>query len=77
MEVEFSEHSKRQSIRRKIPKEWVLEAVENPEETRESFKSRELRRKRFGNKILEVVIVAEGEKIVVVTQYFLGTYDES
>ncbi len=74
--IEFSDHAVRRNIKRKIPKKWILETVENPEEIIESFKERKLRRKKFGDKILEVVTITEGNSIKVITQYYLGGKDE-
>ena len=69
--IEFSEHAQERNLKRKIPKKWIIETVRNPAEVKNSFRGRKLRRKRFRDKMLEVVTVTEGSKIIVVTQYWL------
>lgn len=69
--IEFSEHARERNLKRKIPKKWIIEAVRNPDEIKESFRGRKLRRKRFEDRVLEIVTVTEGSKIIVITQYWL------
>lgn len=75
--IEFSEHAKETNKKRKIPVKWILQTVRNPEETFRSYRSRKLRRRAFGGKILEVVTKTEGPKITIVTAYFLKEKNES
>ncbi len=75
--IEFSDHAKKRNLKRKIPKKWILKTAKEPEEIINSFKGRELRRKKFDDKILEVVTVSEGNTIKIITQYYLGGKDES
>lgn len=75
--IEFSDHTKKRNLKRKIPKKWILKTVKEPEEAINSFKGRELRRKKFGDKILEVVTVVEKKTIKIITQYYIGGKDES
>lgn len=75
--IEFSDHAKERNRKRKIPIKWILKTVKNPEEILDSFKGRKLNRRKFGNKILEIVTVKEGNKVKVITQYYLGGKDES
>ena len=42
-----------------------------------TFKNRRLRQKRVGGKILEVVAVTEGSRIIVVTAYYLEDNSEN
>ena len=70
--IEFSNHAKEQYKKRKIPKRQIVRTVENPEKLFKSFRRRTVRQRRFGEKILEVVTIIENEKIVVITQYYLG-----
>lgn len=71
MSIEFSDHALEQIKARKVPKKKVLITVKKPENKFKSFKSRSLRQKRFGSKILEVVTVTDGSRITVVTAYYL------
>lgn len=78
--IEFSDHAKRRNLKRKIPKKWILKTVKELEEIIDSFRGRKLSRKKFGDKILEVVSIKdikERSRIKIITQYFLGGKDES
>lgn len=71
MPIKFSEHAKVQLKKRRISKKRIFETVRNPQEIIPSYKNRRLRRKLFGGKILQVVTIAEGSKITVVSSYYL------
>ena len=49
----------------------IIEAVKRPEEIIQSFRNRQLRRRRFDGRILEVVTITEDSDIIIVTQYWL------
>lgn len=69
MPIEFSDHALEQIRERNLSKTQVKKTVENPDEILPSFRNRELRRKMFGDKILEVVTVTEGSRITIITAY--------
>ena len=71
MKIVFSDHAKKQRVERKIPKKYILETIQNPQNKLKSFKSRELRQREFSGKILEVVIITEEGITTVITQYWL------
>ena len=71
MPIVFSEHAKKQLKERDISRERTIDAVNNPDRTLASLKSRRLRQRRFGDRILEVVTVTEGSRITIVTVYYL------
>ena len=71
MPVVISDHGKRQIKRRNISQKLILRAVRNPQEIRESFRGRKLRRIHVGGKLLEIVTRTEGLKITVITAYYL------
>ncbi len=71
MDIEFSDHAKERNLRRKIPKNRIIQTIKNPSELLGSSRGRKLRRKKFGNKTLEVVTITEGSKIIIITQYYL------
>ena len=75
--IEFFDHAKERNLKRKIPKDRIIKTIEEPEEVLDSVKDRKLRRRKFGDKILEVVTITEDDKIIVITQYYLGEEDES
>ena len=77
MIIEFSEHALDAIEKRKIPKKEVNTTVSHPEEIIKSYRGREMRRKKFHGKILEVVTVTEDGIMTIVTLYYLGVENES
>ncbi|OGE29631.1 hypothetical protein A2867_02085 [Candidatus Daviesbacteria bacterium RIFCSPHIGHO2_01_FULL_40_11] len=71
MKIIFSDHAKNQKFEREIAKKLILETIRSPQNRFKSFRNRELLQRQFGDKILEVVTVKEGENLVVITQYWL------
>ena len=72
MEIQFSKHSLDQlRIRFQISKHMILMTLENPESVTDTYRGRELYRRRFRGRLLEVVVIKEDNKVVVITQYFL------
>lgn len=49
----------------------VLEVLRDPDEVAKSYRGRKLYRKRYQDEWLEIVVVKEDNKLIVVTQYFL------
>ena len=73
VEIEFSQHSLDQlKIRTRITKQMVLEVLKQPDDTAKSFKGRGLFQKHYGKEVLEVVAIREDNKLIVITEYFLG-----
>ena len=70
MEIEFSQHSKDQIKRRGIAKKKVVETIETGKHE-VSFRERKTYRKKFGQKMLEVVTVDEGSKLIIITAYYI------
>ena len=71
VKIIFSDHAKSQRIERKIPKEYILDPIKNPQKKIRSFRNRELLQRQFGAKILEVVTVIEDQSLIVITEYWL------
>lgn len=71
MPIVFSEHSKIQIKERYISQKRVIATVQNSEEIYKSFRTRKLRQRRFGSKILRVITITEGSKISIITAYYL------
>lgn len=72
MRIEFSKHSlERLKLRTTITKDMVLWAVVAPDAVKPSFRSRLLYQKRYGSSVLEVVVVKEDNKLLVIAEYFL------
>ena len=75
MKIVFSEHAQERNSVRKIPQKYIIETVKSPEQIIPSFKARQLRRKTFDDKILEVVVVTEEQALIIITQYWLDEED--
>jgi hypothetical protein len=72
VKVEFSDHALKQlKVRSRVTKAMVLSTLRNPDEILQSYRGRQLYRKRYKEELLEIVAAQEDDKIVVVTQYFL------
>lgn len=71
VKIEFSDHSLKQNLDREIPSSRVRKTVDDPDEMLSSFRERKLYRKKFADKTLEVVIVEEPDKMIVITFYYL------
>lgn len=71
MKIIFSDHAKKQYKERKIARKYILETVKNPQKKIKSFKNRQLFQRKFGNKILEAVIIKEDCDIIIITEYWL------
>ncbi|MEK7587748.1 MAG: DUF4258 domain-containing protein [Patescibacteria group bacterium] len=70
--IVFSDHALAQNKKRKIPESRIVRTVTDPTEVEKSSRGRLIRRKRFGNKTLEVITVTEGSRVTIITQYYLG-----
>lgn len=66
----FSDHAKGQNKKRKIPKQTILKTIKYPDSIYESYRGRKIRQRRIEDRILRVVTVTEGTKIIVITQYY-------
>jgi len=56
---------------RRIFQKKVLAVLKNPDEEKLSYKGRKIVRKKFKEKIMEVVIKKEGSKTLIITAYYL------
>lgn len=72
MKFEFSEHSLERIKKRQITKGQIFQTIISFDETSGSYRSRKLFRKRFDDKILEIVTIKENSKIVIITAYYLN-----
>lgn len=71
VKIEFSDHSVKQNLDRKIPSSRVRKTINDPSYVLPSFKGRKLLRRKFADKTLEVVIIEEPGKMIVITFYYL------
>jgi hypothetical protein len=71
VKVIFSNHAKERLKQREIPSHKVVSTVRNSEKVLISFRARKLFRKRFGDKMLEVIAVEENSVFEVITAYYL------
>lgn len=67
MEIYFSRHAKKQMRWRKISEEEVTDALEYPEEIKDSIKDRKNAFKHINEKWLKVTFKKEDGKIIVIT----------
>lgn len=70
--IVFSDHAIDQNEKRKIPESRIVRTVTDPDDVEPSSRGRVIRKKRFGKKVLEVITVTEGSRIIVITQYYIG-----
>lgn len=70
--IVFSDHAIDQNEKREIPESRIVRTVTDPDAVEPSSRGRVIRRKRFGKKVLEVITVTEGSRIIVITQYYIG-----
>jgi hypothetical protein len=71
MPIKLSDHAIQQIKRRNLTQDLVIDIVGKPEEILTSYRRRKLRRRKIGDKILEVVTRTEGSRITVITAYYL------
>jgi hypothetical protein len=62
MPVMFSDHALIQIKQRNITKSDILDAVKNPDSISKSFRSRKLRDKSIGSKMLRVITITEDQE---------------
>lgn len=67
----FTDHAKRRMRERKISKAQVSIVLEHPESAESEDGNIKILRKKFGNKVLEIVIETSKNKIIVITLYWL------
>ncbi len=68
--MKFTNHALFRMQQRGIDEKGVASAIQNPDETGDSFGKRKLARKKIGDKNLEVVYIKEDD-IIVITVYWL------
>ncbi len=71
MLIIFSDHAKARLKQRHISEQFVLEAIKRPDSRKISSRNRRLYRRRYGDKILEVVVITEKADLIIITQYWL------
>jgi hypothetical protein len=71
MSIVFSEHVKEQLKRRKISQVKIIQVVRKPQDVITSYRRRKLRRVQNGGKILQLVTITEGSKIIIISGYYI------
>ena len=71
MSIVFSEHAKEQLKRRKISQAKIIQVVRKPQDIITSYRRRKLRRVQNGGRILQVVTITEGSKIIIISGYYI------
>ena len=69
--IVFSDHAMQRIGARKISRLLVVETIKHPQNIISGNRGRKLRRRKFGDKILEVVTITERSTVTVITQYWL------
>jgi len=70
MKVIFTDHTKFRLLERNIPVSFIKQAIGNPDFEKLTFGNRTQIRKKFGDKVLEIIYVKYPQKIIVITLYF-------
>lgn len=71
MKIIYSPHAKKRLRERKISKATVILAIKDPDKELLGDRNRIITRRRFGNRILEVIYVKENNQIIITTLYYL------
>ena len=71
MKVVYSKHAKERVDERQLSKSAIEKTISTPDFEVSSFRNRSVLRKKYKNKMLEVVIKKENGKIHVITAYYL------
>ncbi|MDP1723056.1 MAG: DUF4258 domain-containing protein [Candidatus Gottesmanbacteria bacterium] len=68
--IAFSDHALRKMQQRKLKKEWVLEALGEPDYSKPGHENRVIAFKKIEHLFLAVVYVKEDKNIVVITAHW-------
>ena len=71
MKVIFTTHTKIRLVERSIPVSFVKQAIRSPDYEKPTFDNRTQIRKKFGNKVLEIIYAKHLNKIIIITLYYL------
>ena len=71
MKVIFTTHTKIRLVERNIPVSFIKQAIRSPDYEKPTFRGRTQIRKKFGNKVLEIIYARDFNKIIIITLYFL------
>lgn len=71
MRIVFSDHALERIKERRIAKLKIYATVKNPQEKQLSFKGRDIYKRKYGKKTLEVVVKSEGKIIVIISAYMV------
>lgn len=71
MKIEYSKHGGQRIKFRGISKRDIKEVLDNPNKVKKSYRNRYIYSKRLESRYIEVVIVNEAGKMVVITAYYL------
>ena len=71
MRIVFTDHTKARLLERNISISLVRQAIKNPDYEKQTFGGKTQIRKKFGDKVLEVIYAKYFNKIIVVTSCYL------
>jgi len=69
IEIVFTKHAEERMARYGIPRELVIEALENPDEVVPGYRGRLIAHKYLDSYVLRVVFEKQDDVIIVVTAY--------
>ncbi len=71
MRIVFSDHSIERLKQRNITELQVYTTVKSSEDIIKSYRERTVYRRKFGNKILEVITKHEGKDLIIISAYMI------
>jgi hypothetical protein len=74
MVILYTKHAKLRIKQRELSTKQIEETIKGPDNILPSFKNRQLLRKDFSGKTLEIAIVKEESDIIILTAYWLKEF---
>lgn len=71
MKVIFTNHTKLRLIERNISVSFIKQAIKNPDFEKLTFGGKTQIRKKFEDKVLEIICAKYPNKIIIITLYYL------
>lgn len=74
MVILYTKHAKPRIKQRELSPKQIAETIKRPDKILPSFKNRQLLRKDFSGKTLEIALVREKSDIIILTAYWLKEF---
>jgi hypothetical protein len=72
VKIVYTQHAKDRMLERGIKKEWIEEAIKNPDEIKKGRENKRIVVKAINKKKINVVYAVENESYIVITTYWEG-----